>query len=58
MKKKISMSGFGSLLASLVCIAVGLLVGFIVLLVLGAITSAQSGGAGQSFGELLKVTWE
>ena len=58
MKKKISMSGFGSLLASLVCIAIGLLVGFIVLLVLGAITSAQSGGAGQSFGELLKVTWE
>ena len=58
MKKKISMSGFGSLLASLMCIAIGLLVGFIVLLVLGGITSAQSGGAGQSFGELLKVTWE
>ena len=58
MKKKISMSGFGSLLASLVCIAIGLLVGFIVLLVLGGITSAQSGGAGQSFTELLKVTWE
>lgn len=58
MKKRISMSGFGSLLASLVCIAIGLLVGFIVLLVLGGITSAQSGGAGQSFTELLKVTWE
>ena len=58
MKKKISMSGFGSLLASLVCIAIGLLVGFIVLLVLGGITSAQSGGAGQNFPELLKVTWE
>ena len=58
MKKKISMSGFGSLLASLVCIAIGLLVGFIVLLVLGGITSAQSGEAGQSFAELLNITWE
>ena len=58
MKKRISMSGFGSLLASLVCIAIGLLVGFIVLLVLGGITSAQSGEAGQSFAELLNITWE
>ena len=57
MKKKVSVASFGSLLASLVCIAIGLLVGFIVLLVLGAITTAQSGGA-QSFGELLKITWE
>ena len=45
MKKKVSVASFGSLLASLVCIAIGLLVGFIVLLVLGAITTAQSGGA-------------
>ena len=46
-----------SLLASLVCILIGLAVGFIVLLVLGGITLAQEGSA-FSFGELLKTTWE
>ena len=46
-----------SLLASLVCILIGLAVGFIVLLVLGGITLAQEGSA-FSFGELLTTTWE
>ena len=46
-----------SLLASLVCILIGLTVGFVVLLVLGGITLAQEGSA-FSFGELLKTTWE
>ena len=47
----------GSLLASLVCIFIGLAVGFVVLLVLGGITLAQEGSA-FSFGELLTTTWE
>lgn len=64
MSKKISgprlgnaASGAGSLLASLVCIVIGLIVGFLVLLVLGGITLAQDGGT-FSFSELLKTTWE
>ena len=50
-------SGIVSLLASFVCIFIGLVVGFIALLVLGAITTAQDGNA-MSFGELLKTAWE
>ena len=46
-----------SLLASLVCILIGLVVGFAVLLVLGGITLAQEGSA-FSFSELLTTTWE
>ena len=49
--------GAASLLASLVCILSGLLVGFLVLLVLGGITLSQS-GEGFTFSELLKITWE
>ena len=49
--------GVTSLLASLVCILAGLLVGFIVLLVLGWITMAQ-GGNTVTFGEMLVTTWE
>lgn len=50
-------SGASTLFASLVCILVGLIVGFIVLLILGGVTLAQQGTA-FSFGELLKTTWE
>lgn len=53
-KTAVSMS---TLLASLVCVIIGLLVGFIALLILGGITIAQ-GGESVSFGELLKITWE
>jgi len=49
--------GLSSLMASLVCILIGLAVGFVVLLVLGGVTLAQEGSA-SSFGELLKTTWE
>lgn len=49
--------GLGTLMASLVCILSGLIVGFIVLLVLGSITMAQ-GGDKASFSELLQITWE
>lgn len=49
--------GVGTLLASLVCIVSGLIVGFIVLLCLGSITTAQSGGSA-SFSDLLSITWE
>ena len=35
--------GIGTLLASLVCILAGLMVGFVVLLVLGGITLSQNG---------------
>ena len=49
--------GAASLLASLVCILSGLLVGFLVLLVLGGITLSQSGES-FTFTELLKITWE
>lgn len=46
-----------SLLASLVCILIGLAVGFVVLLALGGITLAQEGNAA-TFNDLLKTTWE
>ena len=46
-----------SLLASLVCILIGLAVGFVVLLALGGITLAQEGTAA-SFSDLMKTTWE
>jgi len=46
-----------TVLASLVCILIGLAVGFVVLLALGGITMAQD-GASFSFGELLTITWE
>ena len=45
-----------SLMASLVCIFIGLVVGFVVLLVLGGITLAQEGSS-FSFGQLLATTW-
>ena len=50
-------NGISSLLASLVCILIGLTVGFVVLLALGGITLAQEGNTA-SFSELLKTTWE
>ena len=46
-----------SLLASLVCILIGLTVGFVVLLALGGITLAQEGSS-FSFGQLMSTTWE
>ena len=46
-----------SLLASLVCILIGLAVGFVALLALGGITLAQEGSTA-SFSELLTTTWE
>ena len=46
-----------SLLASLVCIFIGLTVGFVVLLTLGGITLAQEGSS-FSFGQLMSTTWE
>ena len=49
--------GASSLFASLVCILIGLIVGFAVLLALGGITLAQENSA-VSFGELLTITWE
>ena len=49
--------GVSTLLASLVCIAAGLVVGFLALLLLGGITLAQEGTA-FSFGELLNTAWE
>lgn len=49
-------SASGTLLASVLCILIGLAVGFVVLLILGAVTMAQ-GGQAVSFGELLKTTW-
>ena len=50
-------NGLGTLLASLVCILTGLLVGFVVLLVLGGITMTQNGEE-FTFANLLKITWE
>lgn len=47
----------GTLLASLLCIVIGLVVGFLVLLVLGTVTMAQSGES-ISFSGLLKTTWD
>ena len=52
-----ALGGVSTLLASLICILIGLAVGFVVLLMLGGITLAQEGNAA-SFGELLKTTWE
>ena len=52
-----TVSGFATLLASLESIVLGLVVGYIALLILGAITAAQ-GGSAMTFGELLKTTWE
>ena len=52
-----TVSGFATLLASLECIVLGLVVGYIALLILGAITAAQ-GGNSMTFGELLKtIPW-
>ena len=51
------MSGLHSLLASFACIVIGLVIGFIALLVLGWITMAQGGNA-QNLGAMLKTTWE
>ena len=50
------MGGVGSLMASLTCILLGLIIGFIALLVLGWITLAQEGSA-LSFSEMLAKTW-
>lgn len=50
-------SGIGTLLASLLCILIGLVIGFIVLLILGWITMAQKGNE-VSFGQMLITTWE
>ena len=52
-----ALGGASSLLASLICILAGLLVGFIALLVLDGITLVQEGTA-FSFGELLTTAWE
>lgn len=49
-------NSIGSLLASLTCILVGLVIGFIALLVLGWITMAQDGNA-VSLGQMLQKTW-
>lgn len=51
-----AMGGVGSLMASLTCILLGLIIGFIALLVLGWITLAQEGSA-LSFSEMLAKTW-
>ena len=49
-------SGVSSLLASLTCILVGMVIGFIALLILGWITVAQSGSS-ITFAEMLAKTW-
>ena len=51
-----AMGGVGSLMSSLTCILLGLIIGFIALLVLGWITLAQEGSA-LSFSEMLAKTW-
>ena len=51
-----ALGGVSSLLASLVCIFIGLVVGFVVLLVLGGITMTQDGST-FSMSELLTTTW-
>lgn len=48
--------GVSSLLASLTCILMGLVIGFLALLILGWITLAQDGNT-VSFGEMLGKTW-
>ena len=45
-----------TLLASFLCIFIGLVIGFVVLLVLGWVTLAQDGSA-LTFAEMLKKTW-
>lgn len=52
-----AVNGIGSLLASLACILIGLVIGFVVLLILGWITMAQKGNA-VTFGQMLVKTWE
>ena len=51
-----SADGVSSLLASLTCILMGLVIGFLALLILGRITLAQDGNT-VSFGEMLGKTW-
>lgn len=51
-----AMGGVGTLLASLTCILVGLVIGFIALLILGWITLAQDGST-LTFGDMLAKTW-
>ena len=51
-----SADGVSSLLASLTCILMGLVTGFLALLILGWITLAQDGNT-VSFGEMLGKTW-
>ena len=51
-----SADGVSSLLASLTCILMGLIIGFLALLILGWITPAQDGNT-VSFGEMLGKTW-
>lgn len=51
------MGGVHTLLASLVCILLGLVIGFIALLILGWITLAQSGNS-VTFSQMLVTTWE
>jgi len=46
-----------SLLASVICILIGLFIGFIVLFVLGWVTVSQKGG-NANFSEMLRITWE
>lgn len=50
-------SGGATLIASVVCVLIGLAVGFLVLLILGGVTMAQSGEQ-FTFSDLLKITWE
>ena len=52
-----AMGAAGTLMASLTCILLGLIIGFLALLVLGWITLAQEGSA-LSFGEMLAKTWD
>lgn len=49
-------SGAGTLAASLLCILIGLVIGFVVLLLLAWISAAQGTGE-YTFGSLLKTTW-
>lgn len=51
-----SADGVSSLLASLTCILMGLVIGFLALLILGWITLAQDGNT-VSFGEMMGKTW-
>ena len=52
-----SADGVSSLLASLTCILMGLVIGFLALLILGWITLAQAGNT-VYFGEMLGKTWD